>query len=75
MFTNVLFGVLHASSCFYDLYIFLHALSWSVCHDLCVCFAHQCMFLDNLQMCIKLKAVGLCPATGSFEARWSPAPV
>lgn len=63
-----LIGVLHVSSCFYDLCIFLHALSWFVCLDLCVCFACQCMCVDDLQMCIKLKAVGLCPATGSLEA-------
>lgn len=41
--------------------VFLHVLTWFVCVCLNLCvLCCQCMCVDDLQVCIEPKAVGLC---------------
>ena len=52
--------------------VFLHALAGFVCVLNCVCVLYMPVHVCGLQVCILPKAVGLCPISGSFEARQSP---
>lgn len=53
--------------------VFLHALTSFVCVLVCVCVVCVPVRVYGLQVCTEPKAVGLCPVSGNFEARQSPA--